>query len=111
MDHLTLIVVWRPHDEQGHAVEHPDALVAFFAVGFSRVLTGEQVAVEESLQIGKVNAMILQIPSPLPLVPGVHVGSVYALYICSKSRWRNVLRMSCGWWCGAVGSESAPIAS
>lgn len=96
MGHLTLIVEWRPHDEQGHAVEHPDALVTFFAVGFSRILTGEQVAVEEPLQIGKVNAMILQIPPPLTLVPGVHVGSVYARCICSKSRWPNVLRMSRG---------------
>src|SRR5262245_52865293 len=101
MGHLTLIVVWRPHNEQRHAVEHPDTLVSFFAVGFSRVLTGEQVAVEEPLQIGKVNAMILQIPSPLLLVPGVHVGSVYACRICSKSRWRNVLRMGRGQQYGA----------
>jgi hypothetical protein len=74
MGHLALVVAWRSHYEQGYAVKHSDALVAFFAIGFSCVLTGEQVAVEESLQIGKVNAMILQISPTLTLVPGVHAG-------------------------------------
>ena len=53
--------------------KHPDALVTFFATGFTCILAGEQVAVEETLQIGKVNAMILQISPPLALVSGVHV--------------------------------------
>jgi hypothetical protein len=38
MGHLALVVAWRLHYEQGHVVEHPDALIAFFAIGFSCVL-------------------------------------------------------------------------
>jgi len=91
MGHLTLIIKWRPHDKQGHAIKHPDALVTCFTIGFTCVLAGEQVAVEKPLQIGKVNAMILQIPPPLTLVPGVHVGSVYARCICGKNSWPNAL--------------------
>ena len=74
MGPLALVITWCPHDEQGHAVEHPDALVAFFAIGFSRVFAGEQVAIEEPFQIGKVNTMILQIRPTLALVPSVHAG-------------------------------------
>jgi hypothetical protein len=41
--HVALVVAWRPHYEQGHAVEHPDALLALFAIGFALVLAGEQI--------------------------------------------------------------------
>jgi len=49
MGHIPFIVVRRPHYEQRYAIEHPDALVTFFTVGLTRVLSGEQVTVEESL--------------------------------------------------------------
>lgn len=74
MGPLTFRVLRCPHDEHRHAVEHSHALVAFFAIGFTCVLTGEQISIEESFQIGKVNTVILQIRPTLALVLRVHMG-------------------------------------
>jgi hypothetical protein len=56
----------------------------------SLVLSGKQVAVEEPLQIGKINAVDFNIRAALPLIPGVYGPSVYAIRICFKRAVENL---------------------
>jgi len=79
-----LLAAWRPSHEQGYAVEHPDGLVAHLAVGFAHILAGEHVAVEEAVEIGQVDAVILQVLLALGFIPSVQAGIVDALCICDK---------------------------
>lgn len=97
MSPFTFIVLRCPHDEQRYAMKHANALVAFFAIGFTCVFAGEQVTIEESFQISKVDTMIFQIRSPLALVPRVYVGAMYMRYAyAARGKGPNTLRLS-GW--------------
>lgn len=63
-----------PHDKQGDTVDHSDALKSAFVVCLSGVFASEEVAVKKRLQIGEVDAMLIQIDQPFRFIPGDHVG-------------------------------------
>jgi len=69
---VALFTTWRPHHEQGHAIEHTDALQAQFTIGMAHIFAREQIAVKKTIKIGKINPVIGQILCPLALIPCVH---------------------------------------
>lgn len=65
-----MLAARRPRHEQGNAVEHTDALVARLAVSFPGVLAGDEVAIEKTLEICEIDAVIPQVASALGFIPG-----------------------------------------
>ena len=84
MGDITLFAPRCPNNQQRNTIENPNALISILAVGASFILSGEQIAIEKPLHVREIDAVIFDICAPLPLVPCVHVNSVYALRICFK---------------------------
>ena len=70
MGDIAIIAARSPHDEQGDAIEHPDALKPLFKIGFPFVFTSQQIAVKKFFQTGKVDAVVLEIFRLFRLIPG-----------------------------------------
>jgi hypothetical protein len=84
----------RPYDEEQYVVHHSDALKARFAIGFARVLAGQQITMKEIFKVSEVDAVIGKVLFALSLIPSVHVRIVYAIAYADK--WRFCLLMLAG---------------
>ncbi len=88
MGNVALFSAWSPHHEKRDAVEHSDTLIPPFAIGFPRILAGQQIAGKEIVQIKKVDAVVLEIAATFGFVPSVHITSVYASAYTDKQQQR-----------------------
>ena len=75
-------------------MHHSDALKARFAIGFARVLAGQQIAMKDIIKICEVDAVIGKVLLALSLIPSVHLRIVYAIAYADK--WRFYLLMLAG---------------
>ena len=84
MGDIILFATRCPNNNQRNTIENANALISILAVGAALILSGEQISIEEPFQVREIDAVIFDICATLPLVPCVHVSSVYALCICCK---------------------------
>lgn len=73
-----------PDDKQRHAFEDSYALEPSFSIARARIFQREQLAVEETVQILKVNAVVRQIPETFVLVPGDQGAHCICKRICTQ---------------------------
>jgi len=72
MRNVSIFAAWRPHHEQDNAAKQADALQAHLAIALPRIFARQQITRKETLQVGKVNAVVIPIQTAFVFIPSVH---------------------------------------
>src|SRR3989304_5067355 len=104
-DDVDVVALFRVNDRNDHRAEKPRGHEPLLLIREPIVFVGVRNAIENLLRVDKVEPMLLEVGSPLPLIPGDHLWSVYTSKIYVKEDPRRSLTLAVS---GRRASKASP---